>query len=108
MLGTVLSLAPASVLAAGSIAPTTQPENTPQTVEFGKLLTNIINWALTLVGLLAVLMLIIGGFRYLTAAGNEEATTKAKNTIIYALIGIVIVILAYAIVATVTGALIGQ
>ena len=68
-------------------------------------MTKVINWFLGLVGLLAVLMLIIGGFRYLMSAGNDEATGKAKNTILYAIVGIVIVILSYAIVFTITNAL---
>lgn len=104
VLGTALTMAPMSVFAAG-ISPTTKPENLPTEISFGALLIAVINWFLGLVGLLAVLMLIYGGFRYLTSGGNEESTTKAKNTIIYAIIGIVIVILSYAIVFTITDAL---
>lgn len=57
---------------------------------------------LVLVGLAAVIMLIIGGIQYVVSGGNEDAVGKAKNTILYAVIGIVVVALAYAIVSFVT------
>ena len=47
---------------------------------------------------MAVIMIIWGGIRYVLSAGNSAALTSAKNTIIYAIIGLVIAILAYAIV----------
>jgi amino acid transporter len=58
----------------------------------------IINWALGIAFGIAVIFLIIGGFRYITSAGNEEAATKGRNSVIHALIGIVIIILSYVIV----------
>lgn len=100
-----LALPSVAMAQGGGITPTVQPTSLPGTADFGALLTSVINWFLTLVGLIAVIMLIIGGFRYLTSGGNQEAVEKAKNTILYAIIGIVIVILSYAIVATITGAL---
>jgi len=59
---------------------------------------NIINLLSVAVGIAAVIMLIIGGFRYVTSAGNQETVKAAKNTILYALIGLVIVALAQLIV----------
>ena len=58
----------------------------------------IINLLSVIVGIVAVVMLIIGGFRYITSGGAAEKVTSAKNTIIYALIGLVIVALAQVIV----------
>jgi hypothetical protein len=43
-------------------------------------------------------MIIIGGFRYITSGGKQESVTSAKNTILYAIIGLVIVALAQIIV----------
>ena len=60
--------------------------------------TNIINAALYVIGILAVVMVIIGGVQYTTSGGDQAAVTKAKNTILYGIIGLVIAILAYAIV----------
>ena len=51
-----------------------------------------------LVGAIAVIMLIIGGLRYVMSAGDQAGTTGAKNTILYSIIGIVVAFTAYAIV----------
>jgi len=59
---------------------------------------NIINGILYVVGILAVVMVIIGGIQYTTSGGDQAAVTKAKNTILYGIVGLVISILAYAIV----------
>ena len=60
--------------------------------------TNIINGVLYVIGILAVVMVIIGGVKYTTSGGDQAAVTSAKNTILYGIIGLVIAILAYAIV----------
>lgn len=60
--------------------------------------TNIINAALFLIGAISVLMLIYGGIRYTLSAGNATNVTAAKNTILYAIVGIVVALLAFAIV----------
>lgn len=51
-----------------------------------------------ILGAVAVIMIIIGGFRYVTSNGEQNTITGAKNTIMYAIIGIVVALLAYAIV----------
>jgi cytochrome bd-type quinol oxidase subunit 2 len=61
-------------------------------------ITSIIGWALTFLGLIAVIMIIYGGFMWLTAAGNEERISKAKQIISAAIIGLIIILLAAAIV----------
>ena len=67
--------------------------------------TTIVNTALFLLGSIAVLMLIYGGIRYTISGGNEKSVTAAKNTILYAVVGIIIAVLAYAIVNFVITAL---
>lgn len=62
------------------------------------LITVVINILSVIVGVIAVIMIIIGGFRYITSAGKQESVTSAKNTILYAIIGLVIVALAQIIV----------
>ncbi len=59
---------------------------------------NIIRLALGLMALVAVVLIIYGGFTWLTAAGNEENVEKAKRIISAAVIGLIIVLLAWAIV----------
>jgi len=61
-------------------------------------IAQIINWALYLSGAIAVIFVIIGGYRYLTAGGNEEAATKGRKSVINAVVGLIIIILAYVIV----------
>lgn len=64
------------------------------------LVINIFSWV---VGVVAVIMIIYGGFQYITAAGDSTKVGNAKNTILYALIGLVIVALAQVIVRFVLG-----
>lgn len=65
----------------------------------------IINVLLGLIGVVAVIMLIYGGFRYVLSGGNEKSTSAAKDTILFAIIGIVVAVLAFAIVNFVIGSL---
>ena len=64
----------------------------------GGIFTTIVNVMLFVVGALSVIMLIWGGIRYATSGGSSSAVTSAKNTIMYAIIGLVVAFLAYAIV----------
>lgn len=61
-------------------------------------ITMIINIFSTIVGVIAVIMIIYGGLRYITSGGDSGKIGNAKNTIIYALIGLIIVALAQFIV----------
>lgn len=74
--------------------------------DLNQIILNITNWVLGFVTILAVLFLIWGGLQYLTAAGNEEQVEKAKNTITYALLGLVVAAVAYAAVIVVVKAFI--
>lgn len=57
-------------------------------------------------GATAVIVIIIGGIMYVTSAGDPQSTAKAKNTILYACIGLVVAILSNAIVALMLGKII--
>lgn len=63
-----------------------------------KLITDVVNIFSVIVGVVAVIMIIYGGFRYITSGGDSGNVTNAKNTILYALVGLVIVALAQFIV----------
>lgn len=52
-----------------------------------------IELALAFAGSIAVIFLIVGGFRYITSAGNEEASEKGKKTIVTSLIGLAVIVL---------------
>lgn len=66
--------------------------------KLNKLITDIVNIFSVIVGIVAVIMIIIGGFKYITSGGDSGNVTGAKNTILYAIIGLVVVALAQFIV----------
>lgn len=74
----------------------------PGTDNAGDTLTDFVAKALNIlsivVGVVAVVMIIVGGFRYTASGGKEEGVKGAKNSILYALIGLIIVALAQVIV----------
>jgi len=73
--------------------------NTAQsTTKINTLIKDVINIFSIIVGVVSVIMIIIGGFRYITSGGDSGNVSSAKNTIIYAIIGLVIVALAQFIV----------
>lgn len=67
----------------------------------------VVNFLSVIVGVVAVIMIIVGGFRYITSGGDSGNVSGAKNTLIYAIVGLIIVALAQFIVnfvlANVTG-----
>ena len=71
------------------------PDNVTEDDGLIKKVVNLLLWA---IGIVSVIMIIIGGIRYATSNGDSTQVTAAKNTIMYAVIGLVIAIFAYAIV----------
>ena len=61
-------------------------------------ITNILNAIIFVAGLVAVVFVVIGGINYITSAGDSTKVKKAKETILYAVIGLVITALSFAIV----------
>lgn len=73
---------------------------------FGELVVVTLQILLLIVGSLAVIYLMYGGFRYITSSGNEEQTEAAKKTITNAILGLVIVILSFALITIIARLLI--
>lgn len=71
----------------------------------GGILKNVINALLLIAGVIAVIMVIVGGIRYITSDGDSNKANQAKNTILYAVIGIVVAVMSYSIVNFVIGRL---
>ncbi|HSX14959.1 MAG TPA: hypothetical protein VLE72_03595 [Candidatus Saccharimonadales bacterium] len=69
----------------------------------GSLFQRLANTLIFIVGAISVIMVIIGGLRYVLSAGSPQATNGAKDTILYAVIGVVVAGLAFAIVNFVVG-----
>jgi amino acid transporter len=71
------------------------------------LIITVIGLLLSVAFGLAVLFLIIGGFRYITSAGNEESAEAGRKTVINAIIGIIIIVLSYVIINVVSNTVAG-
>ena len=65
--------------------------------------TTLTNVLLFIIGAISVIMIIIGGLRYVVSGGDSSKVSAAKNTILYAVVGIVVALLAYAIINFVIG-----
>ncbi len=68
----------------------------------GGLIRRVLNILLTLAGVVAVLMIILGGYQYVTSRGAEDQAKAGRKTITYAAIGLIAVLLAYMLVTVVT------
>lgn len=76
------------------------------TKDIRETVASIINVALSLLGIVAVVIVLAGGFTWMTAAGNEEKVDKAKKMIFAGIIGLAIILSAYAIAKFVISSLI--
>ena len=72
------------------------------------LITDIINIFSVIVGIVAVIMIIYGGFRYMTSGGDSGKVADARNTILYAIVGLIIVVFAQFIVKFVLAKITGS
>lgn len=104
-LSCILSL-PTSAIGIMDGVQAAQGNDTPSTLFGGNgVITTITNVMLFLIGALSVIMIIIGGIRYTISGGNSANVTAAKNTIMYALVGLIVAFLAFAIVNFVLGSI---
>lgn len=72
--------------------------NTTGDNNLGAWIKSIVNVILYIIGAIAVVMIVIGGLRYVLSGGDSSQTKSAKDTILYAVIGLVVAVLAYSIV----------
>lgn len=82
------------------------PSEVPQD-EISDVIVRIVQYVLGFVGVILLVMIIYGGFLYMTSAGNEEQAKRAKSVLTYAIIGIVIIAFAFIITEFVINALTG-
>ena len=71
--------------------------------EVETILVTLLNWLLSLVGILGVLGFVVGGIAYLTAYGDDNALKKAKNIIFYSVIGVVVALVGLMVVSALAG-----
>lgn len=67
----------------------------------------VVNTILLILGSVAVIMLVVGGFRFVISGGDQAAVNRARDTIIYAIIGLIVAMVAYSIVGFVLDSLKG-
>ena len=67
-------------------------------VDFSKLVQNLLSVMLSITGSLALLMLIFGGVMYVGSTGDEQRIITAKKIVVYAIIGLILILGAYSIV----------
>jgi len=79
---------------AGVNAPNSSTTCADETTSVGSLVNTIINIISWIVGIAAILMVIVGGFRYVVSGGDSTATSSARNTILYALVGLAVAVIA--------------
>ena len=79
--------------------------NTDSSNTLNSHLLNIINVAISIVGIIAVVVIVMGGQRYVTSAGDPGKTKSAKDMILYAVVALVVAGLAFAIVNFVSNAI---
>jgi ABC-type Fe3+ transport system permease subunit len=94
---------PLKAFAADSPAPVTIPSSVPAGPSVQDLAKNAINALIFIAGIACVIVIIIGGFMYIVSAGNPDRTKTAKDAILYAIIGLIISLAAFAIVNFVIG-----
>ena len=91
-------------LISGDDAPSAISEATGGEGDLRELVKTILYYFLGFLGFVATVMVIYGGVLYVTSAGNEENVQKAKKILLYAVVGIIIILVSFALVRTVLGA----
>jgi hypothetical protein len=109
MCGAISIMALLPVAGAAGLLDGTTPVEAVSTATGGEttirgLVLTIVNYFLGFLGLLAVIMVIYGGVTYVASAGNDEAVGKAKKIIMYAVIGLIIVLVSFVLVRAILGA----
>lgn len=94
----MLASAPVRAQVSEGIGATADSAGAEGGTDINTIINNAINVLLFIVGAASVIMLIIGGIRYIMSQGDQTAVAGAKNTILYAIIGIIVALLAYAAV----------
>ncbi|MCK5084553.1 MAG: hypothetical protein KAQ64_02775 [Candidatus Pacebacteria bacterium] len=99
----ITALAYADFVSAANWTPLVRIPGLPATghVDLSMYLVGLYNFLLSIVGIVAVMMLIIGGMRYITAAGNAAAISDAKDIVSNAIIGLLLALLSWVFIATI-------
>jgi len=97
---TILSLSPAFALAVGDVV-IKDPKSDADTLK--EIIGLVTDWIVLLVGGIAVLFIIWGGILYVTSSGNKDRAEQAKQTLTYAVLGLIVIVLAKVILSLAVG-----
>ncbi len=86
----------------GATRPTVPADNIPQ-ISGDQLVENVLNTAYFIAGVAAVIAIVMGGFWYITANGDASKVQRGKNAIIYASVGLLVILFAFGITGFVAG-----
>jgi hypothetical protein len=78
---------------------TTGQQTVPENLDMIQVLNNIVDWLFTILLVVAALFIIIAAFYFITASGNPETVAKARNFVLYALVGVAVAVAARGLVA---------
>ncbi|NKZ00972.1 hypothetical protein HGB44_25365 [Nocardiopsis dassonvillei subsp. albirubida] len=100
----VCAVAVSVVVASADLSPVwAQETDTPTVTDLNTVITNVRNWVVGLLVVLATLLLTIGGLRYLLAGGDPGEVNKAKDTLKYSALGYLVALLAPLLVQILRG-----
>ncbi len=68
----------------------------------------IVNYLLAIVGILGILGFVVSGILYLTAAGDEDQVGKAKNAMMYSIIGVIVALLGFVVISAISQVFVGR
>lgn len=97
LLAQIFRLADVTVDNNGKVTPGSGLAN-PNTLSVGSVIHTGVNAFAFVIGAVSIIMVLVGAFRYTISAGNPQATKDAKDTILYAIVGLIIAILSLAII----------
>lgn len=101
-------LLPIAVMAAAAVPTNITPVGASSNFDIVTLLVNVIGYILGFAAAIAVLFLIIGGIKYIVSQGNADSIEGAKHTILYAVVGLVVIATSFVIVGFAKNRLVTQ
>ncbi len=100
----VALILPAVTMAAGYTKPTA-PAGVPKDADLAKVIEKVLNYVLGFLAVLSILMIVIAGIMYITSGGDEGRVDKAKSWLTYSIVGLIVALLGFVIVSTVSNML---
>lgn len=92
-----------AIVSGNNLNPAPLNANVPTGTDFRQIILKITNYLLYLIGTVATAAIVFAGFNYITSAGDEKKIEKAKQILLYAIIGLVVAIVSWVVVNEIIG-----